>query len=40
MITLPVMEVEAANSSHARLVPRIMTGEVQGQLPVHVTPQT
>ena len=33
------MEVGVASSTPARPVPGILTGELQAQLPVHVTPQ-
>ena len=38
MVTSPVMEVEVATSIPARSVPLILSGELQAQLPVHVTP--
>ena len=39
MVTSPVMKVDVSSSIPARSVPRILTGKLQGQLPIHVTPK-
>ena len=39
MVTPSVMEVEVSSLTLARAVSRILTGKLQGQLPVHVIPQ-
>ena len=39
MVTSPVMEIEITNLTPARSFPRILTGTLQAQLTVYVTPQ-